>query len=52
MCQVLLYRINLCKSICDKLGHKISIESQENKGTKVTIRVTAENVSCGDLLKM
>ena len=42
----------LCKSICDKLGHKISIESQENKGTKVTIRVTAENVSCGDLLKM
>ena len=42
----------LCKSICDKLGHKISIESQENKDTKVTIRVTAENVSCGDLLKM
>lgn len=42
----------LCRSICDKLGHKISIESQENKGTKVTIRVTAENVSCGDLLKM
>ncbi len=42
----------LCKGVCDKLGHKIRIESEEGKGTEVTITVGAEKVDTGNLTKM
>ena len=29
----------ISKQICEKLGHKIEIESVLNKGTKVTIKL-------------
>ena len=27
----------LCKKLCDKMGLGLNIESEENKGTKVTV---------------
>lgn len=42
----------LCKGVCDKLGHKIRIESEEGKGTEVIITVGAEKVDTGNLTKM
>ena len=32
----------LCRGVCDKLGHKISIQSEENKGTDVIITIYQE----------
>ena len=32
----------LCKGVCDKLGHGIGADSEEGKGTKVFIRVSAD----------
>ena len=42
----------LCKNICDKLGHKISIDSEEGEGTEVSITVSKEKVHTSDLTKM
>ncbi len=42
----------LCKNICDKLGHKLSIDSKEGEGTEVSITVSKENVHTSDLTKM
>lgn len=42
----------LCKGVCDRLGHKIHIESKEGKGTEVIITVGAEKVDTGNLTKM
>ncbi len=42
----------LCKGVCDKLGHKIRIESEEEKGTDVIITVGAEKVDTDNLTKM
>ena len=42
----------LCKGVCDKLGHKITITSQEGKGTDVIITVSPETVKASDLTKM
>ena len=38
----------MCKGVCDKLGHKIRIESEECHGTDVIIIVTKENISVSD----
>ncbi|SDA61266.1 Histidine kinase-, DNA gyrase B-, and HSP90-like ATPase [Butyrivibrio sp. INlla18] len=42
----------LCKGVCDKLGHKIRIESEVSKGTDVVITVCKEKVNIGNLTKM
>lgn len=42
----------LCKGVCNKLGHRISIESKVNCGTKVIILMQCENVKQSDLTKM
>ena len=42
----------LCKSICDKLGHGISINSKEGEGTEVCIAMRKEKVHTSDLTKM
>lgn len=38
----------MCKGVCDKLGHRIRIESEECHGTDVIITVTKENISISD----
>ena len=38
----------MCKGVCDKLGHKIRIESEAGRGTDVIITVTQENISTAD----
>lgn len=40
----------MCKGVCDKLGHKIRIESEEGRGTDVIITVTKDKLS--NLTKM
>ena len=42
----------LCKGVCDKLGHKISIQSEENKGTDVIITIYQDGLENSDLTKM
>ncbi len=42
----------LCKGVCDKLGHKIRIESEASKGTDLVITVCKEKVNIGNLTKM
>lgn len=42
----------LSKGICDKLGHQISIVSEINQGTSVTIFVKTEELERADLTKM
>lgn len=42
----------LCKGVCDKLGHKIRIESEVSKGTDVIITVYQEKVNMENLTKM
>lgn len=42
----------LCKGVCEKLGHKISIQSQENKGTDVIITIYQDGLKNSDLTKM
>lgn len=42
----------LCKGICGKLGHKISIQSEENKGTDVIITIYQDGLENSDLTKM
>ncbi|SCZ80414.1 Histidine kinase-, DNA gyrase B-, and HSP90-like ATPase [Pseudobutyrivibrio xylanivorans] len=42
----------LCKGVCDKLGHKISIQSEENKGTDVIITIYQDGLKNSDLTKM
>ncbi|SHN49669.1 hypothetical protein SAMN02745247_00344 [Butyrivibrio hungatei DSM 14810] len=42
----------LCKGVCDKLGHKIRIESKVSKGTDVIITVYQEKVNMENLTKM
>ena len=42
----------LCKSICDKLGHAITIDSKEGEGTEVSILFNKEVVYSSDLTKM
>lgn len=42
----------LCKGVCDKLGHKIRIESKVSKGTDVIITVYQEKVNIENLTKM
>jgi len=41
----------MCKGVCDKLGHKIRIESKEGRGTDVIISVTKEKISAIDARK-
>ncbi|WP_408072591.1 sensor histidine kinase [Butyrivibrio sp. JL13D10] len=40
----------MCKGVCNKLGHKIRIESEEGRGTDVIITVTKDKLS--NLTKM
>ncbi len=40
----------MCKGVCDKLGHKIRIESEAGRGTDVIIRITKDKLS--NLTKM
>ncbi len=40
----------MCKGVCDKLGHRIRIESEECHGTDVIITVTKENISISDAI--
>lgn len=42
----------LCSGICEKLGHKISVESELDKGTQVHLLVRGENIEKDDLTKM
>lgn len=42
----------LCKEICDKLGHSITIESELDKGTKVKIGLQYDRLQASDLTKM
>ena len=42
----------LCKGVCDKLGHQISVVSKEGEGTTVTLILQYEKVQRGDLVKM
>lgn len=42
----------LCKGICDKLGHRIRIDSKVNEGTCVDIFLEAERTGRSDLTKM
>jgi signal transduction histidine kinase len=39
----------MCKGVCDKLGHKIRIESEAGRGTDVIITVTKEKISAMDV---
>ena len=38
----------MCKGVCDKLGHKIRIESEIGHGTDVIITITKENIFTSD----
>ena len=42
----------LCKGVCNKLGHKIRIESEEDKGTDVIITIYQDGLKNTDLTKM
>lgn len=42
----------LCKGVCDKLEHKLSIQSEENKGTDVIITIYQDGLKRTDLTKM
>lgn len=42
----------LCKGVCDKLGHGITISSIQSEGTTVTLSVLCEKVNKIDLTKM
>ena len=42
----------LCKGVCDKLGHRLRIESEEGKGTDVIISVLGDKLDNSDLTKM
>ncbi|WP_242829097.1 sensor histidine kinase [Butyrivibrio sp. XBB1001] len=39
----------MCKGACDKLGHKIRIESEVGRGTDVIITVLREKISASDV---
>ena len=39
----------MCKGVCDKLGHKIRIESEVGRGTDVIITVLREKISASDV---
>ncbi|WP_242875268.1 sensor histidine kinase [Butyrivibrio sp. INlla14] len=39
----------MCKGVCDKLGHKIRIESEVGRGTDVIISVLREKISASDV---
>ena len=42
----------LCKGICTKLGHRLSIESELEKGTRVMIGLQQDRLLSTDLTKM
>ena len=42
----------LCKGVCEKLGHVISVASKEGEGTTVMITLQCEKVQQGDLVNM
>ncbi len=42
----------LCKGVCGKLGHGISVSSKEGKGTTVILTLQCEKVQQGDLVNM
>ena len=42
----------LCKGVCEKLGHGISVASKEGEGTTVMITLQCEKVQQGDLVNM
>ena len=42
----------LCKGVCEKLGHGISVASKEGEGTTVMINLQCEKVQQGDLVNM
>ena len=42
----------LCKGVCGKLGHEISVSSKEGEGTTVTLTLQCEKVQQGDLVNM
>ena len=42
----------LCKGVCGKLGHGISVSSKEGEGTTVTLTLQCEKVQQGDLVNM
>lgn len=42
----------LCKGVCEKLGHGISVASKEGDGTTVMITLQCEKVQQGDLVNM
>ena len=39
----------MCKGVCDKLGHKIRIESEVGRGTDVIITFLREKISASDV---
>lgn len=39
----------MCKGVCDRLGHKIRIESEVGRGTDVIITVLREKISASDV---
>ncbi len=42
----------LCKGVCGKLGHEISVSSKEGEGTTVILTLQCEKVQQGDLVNM
>ena len=42
----------LCKGVCGKLGHEISVSSKEGEGTTVTLTLQCEKVQQRDLVNM
>ena len=42
----------LCKGVCEKLGHGISVASKEGEGTTVILTLQCEKVQQGDLVNM
>ena len=42
----------MCKGVCEKLGHGISVASKEGEGTTVMITLQCEKVQQGDLVNM
>ena len=42
----------LCKGVCGKLGHGISVSSKEGEGTTVILTLQCEKVQQGDLVNM
>ena len=42
----------LCKGVCDKLGHRLEIESVQGAGTTISILLNMDKIKKDDLTKM